>query len=158
MRMPVWSLALISGLRIWHCWELWCRSQTQLRSRIAVAVAAAVAGGYSSNLTPSLGTSICNGCSPKKKKEDKKSKIKFISKKTSTLSKRLTVLHLRHSNYQNDISNYTFVLISGHFVSVWQYTLHKWFFLIHCCCATLLVLLFWFFSFVHFHYPVQGMK
>jgi len=28
----VWSLALLSGWRIWHCHELWCRSQTQLRS------------------------------------------------------------------------------------------------------------------------------
>ena len=25
MRMWVWSLASISGLRIWHCCELWCR-------------------------------------------------------------------------------------------------------------------------------------
>ena len=24
----VCSLVLLSGLRIWHCWELWCRSQT----------------------------------------------------------------------------------------------------------------------------------
>ena len=39
MRVRVRSLALLSGLRIWHCSELWCRSQTQLRSRIAVALA-----------------------------------------------------------------------------------------------------------------------
>ena len=38
----------------------------QLGSRIAVAVA--VAGSHSSDLTPSLGTSICHGCSPKKQK------------------------------------------------------------------------------------------
>ena len=37
--------------------ELWCRSQTRLRSHIAVAVA--VAGSHSSDLTPSLGTSKC---------------------------------------------------------------------------------------------------
>ena len=30
MRMQVWSLALLSGLGIWHCSELWCRSQTLL--------------------------------------------------------------------------------------------------------------------------------
>ena len=30
MRMQVWSLASLSGLRIWHCHELWCRSQLQL--------------------------------------------------------------------------------------------------------------------------------
>ena len=38
MRLWVRSLALPSGLRIWHCHELWCRSQTQLRSGVAVAV------------------------------------------------------------------------------------------------------------------------
>ena len=32
------SLALLSGLRIWCCWELWCRSKTWLRSGVAVAV------------------------------------------------------------------------------------------------------------------------
>ena len=51
-------LALLSGLR--------CRSQTWLGSCVAVAVVQA--SGYSSNLTPSLGTSICCGCSPKKTK------------------------------------------------------------------------------------------
>ena len=29
----------LSGLRLWHCHELWCRSQTRLRSGIAVPVA-----------------------------------------------------------------------------------------------------------------------
>ena len=33
------SLALLSGLRNWHCCGLWCRSQTLLQSRITVAVA-----------------------------------------------------------------------------------------------------------------------
>ena len=32
----VWSLASFSGLKIWHCHELWYRSQTQLESGIAV--------------------------------------------------------------------------------------------------------------------------
>ena len=31
-------LALLSGLRIQHCLELWCRSQTQLGSYVAAAV------------------------------------------------------------------------------------------------------------------------
>ena len=46
----------------------------QLRSGVAVAVAVAVAaaGGYSSNLTPSLGTSMCHKCSPKKDKRQNK--------------------------------------------------------------------------------------
>ena len=54
--------ALFSGLRIPCCCALWCRSQTRLRSYVAVALVQA--GGYSSNLTPSLGTSIC--CGPRK--------------------------------------------------------------------------------------------
>ena len=37
MRLQVRSLALLSGLRIWHCHELWCRSKTWLRSGIAVS-------------------------------------------------------------------------------------------------------------------------
>ena len=44
----------------------------QLRSGMAVAVAVAAAGGYSSNLTPSLGTSMCHKCSPKKTKDNEK--------------------------------------------------------------------------------------
>ena len=31
MRMQVRSLALLSGLRIWHFCGMWCRSQVQLR-------------------------------------------------------------------------------------------------------------------------------
>ena len=38
MRMRVQSLALLSGLRIQLCSELWCRSQMQLGSCVAVAV------------------------------------------------------------------------------------------------------------------------
>ena len=38
--MQVWSLALLSGLRIQHCTELWYRLQRWLGSCIAVAVAA----------------------------------------------------------------------------------------------------------------------
>ena len=39
MRLQVRSLASLSGLRIQHCCEPWRRSQTRLRSGIAVAVA-----------------------------------------------------------------------------------------------------------------------
>ena len=39
MRLWVRSLASLSGLRIRRCWELWCRSQTRLRSGVAMAVA-----------------------------------------------------------------------------------------------------------------------
>ena len=39
MRLQIQSLALLRGLRIWHCRELWYGSQMQLGSRVAVAVA-----------------------------------------------------------------------------------------------------------------------
>ena len=65
MRMWFQSLALFSGLRIRRCYELLCRSLMGLESGVAVAEA----GNYSSNLTPSLGTSICLECSPKKKRK-----------------------------------------------------------------------------------------
>ena len=35
MRTQAQSLALLGGLRIWHCHELWGKSQTQLRSGVA---------------------------------------------------------------------------------------------------------------------------
>ena len=34
MRMWVWSLAMLSGLRIQSCHKLWCRSQMRLRSAL----------------------------------------------------------------------------------------------------------------------------
>ena len=37
MRMQVRSLALLSGLRIQCCHELWCRSQTPLESGVAIS-------------------------------------------------------------------------------------------------------------------------
>ena len=75
MRLWVWSLASLSGLRSRRCRELWCRSQTWLGSSIAVAVVQACC--CSSDLTPSLGTSICRRCGPKKKKK----KEEFSSRK-----------------------------------------------------------------------------
>ena len=38
MRMQVRSVASLSGLRIRHCPEVWCGSQMQLGSLVAVAV------------------------------------------------------------------------------------------------------------------------
>ena len=49
-----------------------CRLQTQLGSSVAVALV--WAGGYSSNSTPSLETSICRGSSPRKYKKKRKKK------------------------------------------------------------------------------------
>ena len=47
-----------------------------MRLRSGVAVALAWARGYSSDWTPSLGTSICSRYSPKKTKKKKKKKTK----------------------------------------------------------------------------------
>ena len=58
---------LTQWLRIPHCGELWCRLQMKLGSCIALAVAQA--GSYSSDLTPSLGTSTCCGFGPQNKKK-----------------------------------------------------------------------------------------
>ena len=44
MRLQIPSLALLSRLRIWHCRDLWCRSQMELGPHIAVAVAVALIG------------------------------------------------------------------------------------------------------------------
>ena len=60
------TLASLSRLRIQHCYELRCRSQTRLGSGVTVALEQA--GGYSSELAPSLGISTCHGCGPKDKK------------------------------------------------------------------------------------------
>ena len=59
----------IPALAQWvkHCCELWCRLQTWLRSRVAVALA----GSYSSDSTPSLGTSLCRGIGPRNGKKTK---------------------------------------------------------------------------------------
>ena len=75
MRLQVWSLASLSGLRIQRCRELWCRLQTWLGSGVAVAVEKA--GSYSSHSIPSLGTSMCHRYGPKKKKINKI--VKFLA-------------------------------------------------------------------------------
>ena len=56
--------------------ELWCRSKTRLGSLIAVAVVQA--GSCSSDWIPSLGISICRGCSPKKAKTTQKERNKQV--------------------------------------------------------------------------------
>ena len=72
MILRILKMACSSGLRIWVLPELWCRSQTQLRCDVAVAVAQA--GSCSSDLTPSLGTSISHKCGLKSKKRRKERK------------------------------------------------------------------------------------
>ena len=71
MRVP--SLDSLGGLRIQCRHELCCWLKMWLRSNVAVAVA--MDGSCSSDSTPSLGTSICHGCSLKKQKKKRKKKI-----------------------------------------------------------------------------------
>ena len=66
MRTQVQPLASLSGLRNQSCLDLRCRSQTGLGPGVAVAVVQA--SSCSSDSTPSLGTSTCHVCSPKKAK------------------------------------------------------------------------------------------
>ena len=63
-RTQVQSPASLSGLRIRPCPELWCGLQMWLGSGVAMAMVQS--GSCSSDLTPSLGTSICCTCSSKK--------------------------------------------------------------------------------------------
>ena len=65
--MWVQSLTSLSGLRIWCCCELWCRSQTRLGSHIA--------GGCGVGWRLQLQTSICCKCGPKKQKQKKKTSV-----------------------------------------------------------------------------------
>ena len=62
----VQSPAMLSQLSIWHCRDLWCRSQMRVGSHVAVAVV--YTGSCISDWTPSLGTSICHRCGPKTNK------------------------------------------------------------------------------------------
>ena len=61
---------LIPSLKQWAKDQLWCRLQTRLGFGIAMTVV--YANSYSSDLTPSLGTSICHRCGPRKTKRKKK--------------------------------------------------------------------------------------
>ena len=68
---------LIPGLAQWvkdlALLELWCRLQTQVGSHVAVAVMSASC--YSSDWTPSLGTSIAAGVALKRQKKKEKKKL-----------------------------------------------------------------------------------
>ena len=81
MSLQVQSLALLSGLRIWRCWELWCGLHTHLGSGIAVAVVwlAAVAPIW----PPSWELLYAAGVIPSKKKK----KVIHIHNKTTARQK-----------------------------------------------------------------------
>ena len=103
MSSQIGSWALLSGLRISLCRKLWCRSRTRLRSCVAGAGAVAVAGSYSSDSTPSLGTSICPGCSPKKTKRRRKKKSTNKRKSKLKGPDCQKLLNLRAANVGEDI-------------------------------------------------------
>ena len=63
-----------SGLRIWHCLKLQCRSQVQLRSSVAMAMV--WADSCSSNSTPAWELPYAMGEALKKKKKKKKERKK----------------------------------------------------------------------------------
>ena len=70
MRLWVWSLASLSGLRIWLCCDLWCRMQMWLGSHVAVALARLVA---TAPIRP-----LCHGCDPRKGQKKKKKRIRGV--------------------------------------------------------------------------------
>ena len=69
MKMQVSSLALLNGLGILCCHELWCKSQTWFRSCIAVAVEYA---GATARIQTLAWEPQHTTCSSKKKKKKKK--------------------------------------------------------------------------------------
>ena len=112
MRMQSQSLAPLNGLRIQNCHELQQRSQTQLGSGIAVAVAEG--GSYSSDSTPSLGTSLCHRCSPKKKKKRKQSLLHHIQMPKGKLYYLLMIQKRDSFGYNNYIRKYFQVAFRAH--------------------------------------------
>ena len=85
MRLWVRSLALLRGVRIQRCRELWCRLQMRLGSGIAVAVA--WASSCSSDSAPSWELPYAAGAAPKskKKKKERKKNKETISVNTRNL-------------------------------------------------------------------------
>ena len=103
MRLWVPSLALLNGSRIQCCCELWCRSQMQLRSDVAVAVA--VAGSCGSDWTPSLGISTCCGCGPKKQKQTNKQTNKQTKKAKEKCSRNTCLRHGECDQWRQNLEN-----------------------------------------------------
>ena len=95
------DVASLSGLRIRHCCNLWRRSQMWLGSQVAVAVVQS--GNCSSDSTLGVGTSICHGCGPKKKKIDFHSGFSPNDREMyfffSFLFKNVTVVRTFHMRY-----------------------------------------------------------
>ena len=65
------SLALLSGLRIWHCHKLWCGVADVPQILLCCGCGIGQQGNCSSNSFPKLGTSIGCRCRLKKKRKKK---------------------------------------------------------------------------------------
>ena len=66
-------MTLLSGLRIWHCRELWCRLQTRLRSFLTMAVVRSAAAALISPLAwefPYAGSAALKSKKKKRKKKE----------------------------------------------------------------------------------------
>ena len=96
MRLWVQSLASLSGLRIWCCRELWCRSHVQLRPGIAVAVRRLVATAPIGPLAWEPPDAA--GVALKRQKTKKKLKplLKLLNKKCESWQKLWHQLTSRH--------------------------------------------------------------
>ena len=96
MRIWVQSLAFLGELRIQRCHELQRRSWMRLRSDVAMGVVQA--SSCTSNLTGSLGNSICHRYSPKKKKKKGGKKFTFLNIYWFVLAKTWLLILLFQSN------------------------------------------------------------
>ena len=83
MWLWVQSPALLIGLRIRHCHELWCRSKTRFRSRVAVALARPAAtapiGPLAWEPPYAVGGTLEKAKRQKKKKKDSSKKAVLLS-------------------------------------------------------------------------------
>ena len=68
--LPVQSLASVSGLRIQHCRELWCRSQTRLGCCCGLAAAAPI-GPLAWELPYAAGVALKRQQKKEKRKKEK---------------------------------------------------------------------------------------
>ena len=100
VRLRVRSLALLSGLKIRCCCELWCRSQRQLGSHIAVAVAVARSAAVGSipplawELPYVAGVAIkSKNKQTNKQKKPQQQKIKSRSSSRGSEERNLTNIH-----------------------------------------------------------------
>ena len=83
--MRVQSLASLDGLRIQHCRELWCRSQTWLGSQIAVAAHRPEAAAPVQPLAWELPCAIGAALKKKKKKIKENIKLTYVTPLLKTL-------------------------------------------------------------------------